>query len=253
LKTSKIALKLSREYIERVVNPYDVACQLVGKDMLIRKNDQSINLGALVVGACLVIGVPYFWISGINKSVEEMNRKAEESKILMGVITRTPEVINMAQSVPGYLSTVQPSPTITMQVTATPYPTYTPVPTEELKIRILKLSFYDPLIGVYFPDIAEVNCSEWNYVTNNCDSLMSGGEDFRDWYGKAVACPPGMETGKVIQVLFPEELRGEWICADRGGVIEGDWIDFLLKYPDQVWTGYNLNNFPWGSTVVIKE
>ena len=151
-------------------------------------------------------------------------------------------------------------------VTLTPSPVYEtetvdvlPTVTVETITKVIeydyfikKLSFYDPEIGDYFPEIASVNCAVWNIETSSCDSTMANGLNFVDYYGKAVACPPGMATGQEFEVLLPKELAGLWTCMDRGYSVEGDWMDFLLKYPDMIWTGYNLNNFPWGNDVVIR-
>lgn len=140
----------------------------------------------------------------------------------------------------------------------------TPLPTMELlpsitptlpfveEVYMFKLSFYDPAIGKYFPDnptIGHMNCSQWNESSLTCESNMSDGTPFYDEYGKAIACPPPLQNGDILRVVYPEQLAGDWTCRDRGWAIENGVVDFLLRYPDMIWTGNNLNNFPWWSTV----
>jgi len=122
----------------------------------------------------------------------------------------------------------------------------------QVVVELYRLSFYDPMIGRFFPDIALINCAVWDVMTNSCVSSLANGDDFRDWYGRGLACPPGHQLGDVLHVIYPEQLRGDWTCVDRGGGIEGDLLDFLLLYPDDIWTGYNLDNFPWASPVVVE-
>lgn len=144
-----------------------------------------------------------------------------------------------------------PSPTSTPGRGIVVYDNSTPVASADL--MLFKLSFYDPAIGVYFPNdpsIGHTNCAEWDEVNLVCNSTMADGTPFHYWYGKhAVACPPPLRFGDVIRVVYPVQLQGDWTCVDRGGAIVDGYLDFLLKYPDEVWTGYNLSLFPWSSTV----
>lgn len=145
---------------------------------------------------------------------------------------------------------------MTMQAayTPTPAPTWTPTPTAIIKDELvfLKLSFYDPMIGQYFPDIATVNCANWSKELNTCLSTMADGQPFANYYGRAVACPPPMQNGDVLDVIYPVQLQGRWVCQDRGWAIQDGYIDFLLRYPDMVWSGTDLNRFPWSSTVQAR-
>lgn len=148
------------------------------------------------------------------------------------------------------VSTVSP---IVSPVAITPTFTVTPTPAVVDFGQYLyegRLSFYDPEIGRYFPDIASVNCADWDSVNKVCNSkLLYHQMDYSDWYGRGVACPPALPDLAVLRVVYPEQLAGDWACVDRGDAVTDNWLDFLLRYPDQVWTGANLNNFPWGSPV----
>jgi len=164
----------------------------------------------------------------------------------------TPLVYYMAQTLQaGY--TITPTPTQTATATKTLIPTVEVTYVYERPTPILhtfKLSFYDPNIGNYFPDKAQVNCLEWDQLTKKCNSKLLGGTDtYANWYGRGLACPPQLPFYTTLEVYNPPQLKGTWYCVDRGGLIVNDWLDFLLRYPDQVWTGYDLDRFPWGSTV----
>jgi len=117
-------------------------------------------------------------------------------------------------------------------------------------LYVFKLSFYDPHIGYYFPDKAEINCNPWNFQKKDCDGKVNGGKDeYNLWYGRGIACPTTLEIGTELVVSYPPQLAGSWFCIDRGGLIRDNWIDFMLRYPDDIWTGENLDYFPWGSPV----
>lgn len=142
--------------------------------------------------------------------------------------------------------------------TVTPSPTVTPVPVGVglYPVMTFKLSFYDPAIGKYFPEIASVNCLDWSIELQDCLSKVNKGtEHYFVYYRRGVACPPPLHIGQRFRVVSPIELRNistEWLCIDRGGAIHDYWMDFMLKYPDDIWTGDNLDNFPWGSDVVVE-
>lgn len=170
----------------------------------------------------------------------------------------TPLVVYMAQTMQAWTSTPD-FVTTTLLPPPLPTETQTPVPTGTSDYVFqhptpvlfnFRLSFYDPAIGRYFPDKATVNCLQWDVLTKTCNSKLNGGkDDYSYWYRRGLACPPQLPFFTKIEVVTPQELAGVWTCIDRGGLIVDDWLDFLLHYPDQVWTGYDLDLFPWGSTV----
>lgn len=151
------------------------------------------------------------------------------------------------------------SPTVTPAPTLTPVPEYTPVvvvstPTPEptatnVPYETFRLSFYDPNIGKYFPDNAFTNCFDWDPAAEVCRSTTASGYRHEEFYGRGLACPDRYPLGTVFRVLRPVQLAGDWYCIDRGGAITDDWLDFLLQYPDGLWTGANINDFPWGTEV----
>lgn len=114
--------------------------------------------------------------------------------------------------------TPTPSPTVTVIASETPNPTITP--TMYSVDVVFKYSYYNPKLG-------GVNCFQWDAVLNDCMSMMANGEDWRPNFGKVVACPPDIALGTVIEVTYPDALKGLWTCKDRGSAIVDRWIDFL--------------------------
>jgi hypothetical protein len=140
--------------------------------------------------------------------------------------------------------------------TSTPF--YTPTVTPTPQVEIYQFSFYDPMIGRYFPGKADTNCADWriNKYTGvgNCHSDLSNGEPFKEWYGKGVACPPGLSLGQRFMVLSPEPLAGEWECVDRGAGIEDRLLDFLLPFPSHpmfAQSGWDLDKIGWRQPVEL--
>ena len=116
-----------------------------------------------------------------------------------------------------------PTPTQTAMPTYTPYPTYTPFmsPTPEYARGVFLYSYYNPALG-------GVNCSQWDEETQTCVSTMASGKDWRQWYGKALACPSVYPMYTVFRVTSPESIAGDYVCLDRGGSLEGtNYLDFL--------------------------
>jgi hypothetical protein len=164
--------------------------------------------------------------------------------------------------------------TLTLVPTGTPVlvfstPTNTPIPstvaapglstpsvnTNASLMRQFYLSFYDPHIGVYFPDKASTNCLEFDFEVGDCVSKVNHGQDdYRLWIGKGAACPVELPYDTVFYVHQPVELKGIWRCIDTGALNVGiySYIDFMLTYPDMIWTGPDLDEFPWSSLVTIE-
>lgn len=96
----------------------------------------------------------------------------------------------------------------------------------------IKVSWYNPALG-------GTNCG--NFIDGECISNMSSGEDWRNWIGKAMACPP--EIPFWTKVIIDNR---EWICLDRGGAITYNngvyWVDMLS--PEAV--------YPFGTIMQAK-
>ena len=89
--------------------------------------------------------------------------------------------------------------------TYTPYPTYTPAPSYELSNH--RFSFYDPAIGKDKPEIAQINCDQWNYTTLTCDSPLRNGERWQDNYFISAACPYELYIAAAqFEIVSPEWL-----------------------------------------------
>jgi hypothetical protein len=85
-----------------------------------------------------------------------------------------------------------------------------------------RASHYDPRAG-------GPNCAA--YYAGDCHSTMASGEDWRQWYGAAVAMPKEVPFWSVLVITEPAELRGRYVVLDRGGAIVNKdgimWVDFL--------------------------
>lgn len=198
-------------------------------------------------GSAIVVGTP-------------MVPYASAGQMVPGVGTAMVQPLGTADPVDSFVQTqlaiIALSATPTLTPTPTLVPTNTPSPTVEPELLMFKLSFYDPEICRYFNDgsdyyvqLCKTNCADYDFDNQTCKSLTSSGDVPRLWYGRGVACPPPLQEGDIIEVVFPTQLEGRWTCIDRGGEIVNGYLDFLIRYPDMIWTGYNLNDFPWSSTV----
>jgi hypothetical protein len=141
----------------------------------------------------------------------------------------------------------------TVQPTYTPYPTYTPPPTAVPEAY--RFSFYDPVIGRDIPEIAEVNCESWNYETQDCDSFMRSGLDWRLYYRRAAACPYDLFAARAafvvvspdwLAALFPDGFE----CLDTGSSVVYPYIDFLIEWRSMPMP---FNQTPWGTPVVLQR
>lgn len=80
----------------------------------------------------------------------------------------------------------------------------------------------------YWPPLCGKNCAKC--VDGKCVSRMANGERWQDFIGYAVACPPEWPFGTRVT------LDGKtWVCKDRGGMIVGNWVDFLTETPAYVY------------------
>lgn len=161
-----------------------------------------------------------------------------------------------------FTPTVTPSPTATLWQFSplTKVPTLLPTSVSVQQVTPsqymdFSLSFYDPHIGFYFPEIADINCLQFDYQIRDCVSKVHHGQDdYHLWYRRGAACSQLLAYDTVFEVISPPELAGVWRCIDVGALDVGDrhYIDFMLRYPDDIWTGDNLDKFPWSSRVQIK-
>lgn len=224
-----------------------LARQIVGRSVLVRKSEQSLNPESVVI-VLLLVAMVYWYLWRVNVRIERSQQRQQQMATLVASGSNVYDSLDQLQvtSQPS----VSPMPTLTLAPTVTPFPTATVAPKSELVF--LKLSFYDPNIGSVIPEIADINCALFDHVNRVCVSTMANGVPFGQYYGKAIACPPPMQHGDILDVVYPVQLAGQWTCMDRGWAIEYPYVDFLLRYPDMIWTGYNLNNFPWSTTVQAR-
>lgn len=198
-------------------------------------------------GFCIV---PYMFLNWVGSSQAATNSYQAEQTNQAGIATLVDTALMAQTQIIATMQTATPTATITP--TITPSATGTP----DLPVMEFQLSFYDPHIGAFFPEIAQVNCLIWDEGLNDCISLVNNGtEHYFIYYRKGVACPPPLRDGQRIRVIEPVELariNEVWTCIDRGGAIIDFYLDFMLRYPDDIWTGPNLDDFPWSSRVLVE-
>jgi hypothetical protein len=83
--------------------------------------------------------------------------------------------------------------------------------------------------GVWYDACHTINCWNFDIDAGQCISRMASGEDFRAYFGKALACSSDYELGTVFRVIIPDSLAGDWVCLDRGGAVGGRMLDFLQR------------------------
>lgn len=239
------------------LTPYEIASSIVGASVVVRRNEQTVNLSGIFLAIVFLFLIPYGWVHAVSTRAERAAQRAQEREERINALkygTSTPvKVLSPLEAQQLAIETIQASwtPTVTV-LPATMEATMSPMPMMQDELVFMKLSFYDPMIGQYYPDIASVNCASWDVNLRTCLSTMADGTPFANYYGDAIACPPPMQNGDVLEVTYPVQLQGSWTCRDRGWAIREGYVDFLLRYPDMVWTGHDLNLFPWSSTVQAR-
>lgn len=223
------------------VEPYEIARSIVGASVVVRKTEQSINWNSILIAVVFLVVIPYFWVRALVNKVERSNAAASARATRMVQIKQgtlspaintpmndanlfmTPGAVQNVASTAFY-ATLQSGYTATPTATLTAIQaisTATPTSTALYSVNVVfRYSYYNPKLG-------GVNCFDWDYATADCRSMMADGTDWRTEYGKAVACAPDIALGTVVEVTYPDALRGVWVCRDRGGAITGDLIDFL--------------------------
>lgn len=158
------------------------------------------------------------------------------------------------QVAPTPVSTQVPTPVPTQVPTLVPTQVSTPAPVDYSGgvIEAGLFSFYDPLIGASKPEIAFLNCERWNIDTQNCDSVMASGDDFREYYFKAAACRPDLFAARAkFKVLSPswlKQLVPEFECLDTGYLVTGYYFDFLIPWQE---IGFEYANVPWRQPISL--
>lgn len=239
VQTKTIKPKLRRD-MDSILRPYLVQ----------KKGAKFVNTTALVMMFMLFCIVPYMTYSFFASSVEGVQAGTDETVVDVDYIV----ALQLTT-----IATIQP-PTLTPVPTLTQLPTFTPSPiptsTPDLPVLQFRLSFYDPAIGKYFPEVRFVNCAVWDEALNDCISKVNNNSDhYSIWYRRGVACPPPLQIGQRIRILSPPELvsiNEYWTCIDRGGAIVADYLDFMLEYPVDVWTGLDINDFAWQAPVMVE-
>ncbi|MDP1713933.1 MAG: hypothetical protein Q8L41_04240 [Anaerolineales bacterium] len=145
---------------------------------------------------------------------------------------------------------------VQIQSTYTPYPTYTPFPTvNAFPLSNHRFSFYDPMIGKDKPDIALINCENWNFATQYCDSKLRNGERWEDNYFLAAACPYDLYlAGAFFEVVSPDWLKAlfprGFTCKDTGEMVMDLFIDFLIPWGSMPMP---YDQTPWGDPITLMR
>jgi hypothetical protein len=186
----------------------------------------SSNVIQLIIPIALCIALGWFFhglFSGgqNNRGISSIPGDNDPDNSLVSMPTSTYNTYDEEDPIETLLPTVTRTPTITGNSIFASTPTVVKIPTLRNIIKFT-YSFYNPSLGGN-------NCLTWDSVQNNCVSKMSSGHDYWKYYDIAVACPPEYPTGTIIRVLTPAVIAHDWICLDKGGLIEGDRLDFLQR------------------------
>lgn len=146
---------------------------------------------------------------------------------LIDMVSTRPEPVVPAE--PLYAGVQKSQDWVSLASTPTPLAAAAPV-SDYAPTMVFLYSYYNPKLG-------GINCAEWDDAAQDCRSRLANGEDYHINFGVAVACIPDIALGSVIEVIYPENLAGEWICKDRGGAIVGNYIDFLDVAQRYAWSG----------------
>ena len=71
----------------------------------------------------------------------------------------------------------------------------------------------------YWPPLGGINTSN---PENPELARTARGDKWQDWVDKGIACPMEWKFGTTIKAF-----GHSWKCVDRGGMIVGNWVDFL--------------------------
>jgi hypothetical protein len=234
--------------------------KLVGKSLYVRKNEQSVNILVVIPALAALVAIPYFYVKAISWAAGSAQRRADAGKIVMFDVTPT---MNISYGGPvitfvptygptGSPTTVKIAPTYTMYPTLTPVPSYTPVLGEPFYY-----SRYDPSLLDRSVDLNEdgscknvedgichtMNCFDYDLDAGECVSMMTTGLDWKDYFGKSVACGAEYPLYTIFRVITPMQIAGDYECLDRCPACTGKKI---LDFLSTVWT---LN---WNYTLSVQ-
>lgn len=206
------------------VDPADCAKDVISRSVGTRKSDQQFNFFGVVGSVGIIVVVLWVWIyligggtrHGLTASQMYATRLVEEGGGSYGVGTSISGLHIDPTNTPTMIPDT-PTATFTVVYTSTFEPTAT-LGGREVQFQY---SYYNPALG-------GVNCANWDEVAGKCVSMMSDGNDWRNYYNVAVACPIWYPLGTSIVVDAPKEVAGLWVCMDYCPVCnENDIIDFL--------------------------
>lgn len=158
-----------------------------------------------------------------------------------------PSFFTMEQTPIYEFAGAKPTPDITMETpsviqTIAPFPTPTPstqfskggrivgMPTARPDVYVRTGQTIKIRVSYYYPPLGGINCWTWDDEKQKCISTMASGEPWELYIGEAIACPPELPLGTVLEIE-----GGVYTCRDRGGAIilneDGTyWIDFLADH-----------------------
>ncbi len=228
---------------------------LLGKQLLTRKSDQSFNIGVVVPSLLMMVGIIWGYTYLMNASGNQAEEREAASRATREA--RRGEQGIQAFTVPTlYGQGVVVTGTSIPTMEETLYPTYTFYPTvTSIFGEPFYYSSYDPAIVVVGTDVREdgscinvengichtINCWSWDVVEGECISKMTSGLDWRDYYGKSVACGDEYPLYTIFRVIEPMVIAGDYECLDRCPYCTGKKVlDFLSNHWDLQWL-YPLN------------
>lgn len=188
--------------------PLDIARSLVGREVALRKSDQSTNYPLLVTSIALMVGIPYLWISVLTSRINNQNAVmyARGTAIAQGTNVYDNFSMPTATAFSWMASPVPMSTAEIIQATYTPLPTYTPYPTLTPLVDWLRgtpvptQNSFQPsqvnfVFSYYYPDLVgedpikyAANCHPDNYRFNEqgnkvigCRDVTASGKKWSDW------------------------------------------------------------------------
>lgn len=232
------------------VTPMEAAEKVVIKAIGARKSDQQFNFVG-VIGSVMIVGLTMIvWIylaTGGTRGGLTGKEFVATKLVERGGVGWSPP----STAVPTDMlqDAVVTATTIAIQSTYTLQPTYTFQPTYTLQAT------YTPVLGEpfyysrYDPALVDVevdlnvdgsckniengvchttNCWDYDLVKGECRSMMTSGLDWRNYFGKALACGSEYPLYTIFRVLTPTQLAGDYECLDRCPACTGKKIlDFL--------------------------
>lgn len=250
--------KTAREYAQSITS----------FDLVVRRSDQSINIGSIVLAVVGLLVIPYWYLHAVVARIDrgqqkKIARATELYELLHGTGTPQPASINLDYQFNIY----QLTPTPTATVAATQLAQLAPIvaqgePTSTVRYDVADVQW---VFSYYYPDLVGVdpvkyaaNCAADNVEVNpygkvtGCKDTTASGQswkshimyhDLTSFYNGGVAVPfvpdtltPIFPFGTVLRVDAPSSIAGRYLVIDLCGACDDYYqsngvlfLDFVAK------------------------